>query len=108
MRLQLILLLFQVNLQSGCPAPDSSPAINVKFSINQMAVSGIKVNRLDMYGEVKAALYNNGLFANAYIYFRNTNHSKASNMSQKLASSKCGHSAMLFYFSSVYIFSFHC
>ena len=27
------------------------PPINVKFRINQLAVSGLKVNRLDMYGE---------------------------------------------------------
>ncbi|XP_014260611.1 AP-3 complex subunit mu-2 isoform X1 [Cimex lectularius] len=30
---------------------DSKPTMNVKFTINQMAVSGLKVNRLDMYGE---------------------------------------------------------
>uniref|UniRef100_A0A0A9WH95 AP-3 complex subunit mu-1 n=1 Tax=Lygus hesperus TaxID=30085 RepID=A0A0A9WH95_LYGHE len=30
---------------------DSKPTISVKFTINQMAVSGLKVNRLDMYGE---------------------------------------------------------
>lgn len=40
-----------INLQTGSPIPDSNPTINIKFSINQMAVSGIKVNRLDMYGE---------------------------------------------------------
>lgn len=30
---------------------DSSPSINVQFTISQLAVSGLKVNRLDMYGE---------------------------------------------------------
>jgi len=40
-----------INLQSGAPIPDSNPTISVQFSINQLAVSGIKVNRLDMYGE---------------------------------------------------------
>lgn len=28
-----------------------TPPITVKFRINQLAVSGLKVNRLDMYGE---------------------------------------------------------
>jgi len=40
-----------INLQSGAPPPESNPAITVQFSINQLAVSGLKVNRLDMYGE---------------------------------------------------------
>ncbi|XP_014285233.1 AP-3 complex subunit mu-1 [Halyomorpha halys] len=39
-----------VTCQSGS-AMESKPTINVKFTINQMAVSGLKVNRLDMYGE---------------------------------------------------------
>ncbi|KAG8238706.1 hypothetical protein J437_LFUL015264 [Ladona fulva] len=38
-------------LQPGSPAVESNPAINVQFTINQLAVSGLKVNRLDMYGE---------------------------------------------------------
>ena len=46
-------LCFQINVQSGAPVPDANPTINLKFTINQMVVSGIKVNRLDMYGEVK-------------------------------------------------------
>ncbi|ESO96035.1 hypothetical protein LOTGIDRAFT_214627 [Lottia gigantea] len=40
-----------ISLQTGSPIPDSNPVINVQFTISQMAVSGIKVNRLDMYGE---------------------------------------------------------
>lgn len=40
-----------INLQSGIPPPDSNPTISVQFTISQMAVSGLKVNRLDMYGE---------------------------------------------------------
>jgi len=40
-----------INLQTGCPPPDSNPTIQVNFTINQLAVSGLKVNRLDMYGE---------------------------------------------------------
>lgn len=41
-----------INLQSGAPLPDSNPTILVKFSISQYSISGLKVNRLDMYGEV--------------------------------------------------------
>lgn len=41
-----------INLQSGSPLPDSNPTILVKFTISQFAISGLKVNRLDMYGEV--------------------------------------------------------
>nr|ASK06161.1 adaptor protein-3 subunit [Nilaparvata lugens] len=40
-----------ITLQMGVQAADSNPNINVKFTINQLAVSGLKVNRLDMYGE---------------------------------------------------------
>jgi len=40
-----------INLQTGCLPPDANPTVTVHFMINQMAVSGIKVNRLDMYGE---------------------------------------------------------
>ncbi|XP_053212606.1 AP-3 complex subunit mu-1-like [Panonychus citri] len=40
-----------INLQSGSPLPDSNPTILVKFTISQFAISGLKVNRLDMYGE---------------------------------------------------------
>lgn len=32
-------------------AVESNPSINVQFTISQLAVSGLKVNRLDMYGE---------------------------------------------------------
>ncbi|CRL07093.1 CLUMA_CG020092, isoform A [Clunio marinus] len=32
---------------------ESNPSINVHFTISQIAVSGLKVNRLDMYGDVK-------------------------------------------------------
>ncbi|XP_064648853.1 AP-3 complex subunit mu-2-like isoform X2 [Lineus longissimus] len=40
-----------ISLQSGMPVPESNPAISVHFQIAQLAVSGLKVNRLDMYGE---------------------------------------------------------
>lgn len=32
-------------------ALESNPSINVQFTIPQLAVSGLKVNRLDMFGE---------------------------------------------------------
>ncbi|XP_023245738.1 AP-3 complex subunit mu-1-like, partial [Copidosoma floridanum] len=40
-----------VAMQSSTLILESNPAINVVFTINQLAVSGLKVNRLDMYGE---------------------------------------------------------
>lgn len=40
-----------ISLQSGAPPPDCNPTISVQFTINPLAVSGLKVNRLDMYGE---------------------------------------------------------
>jgi len=40
-----------VNLVTGATPEPTNPAISVNFSISQMAVSGLKVNRLDMYGE---------------------------------------------------------
>ncbi|XP_011502417.1 PREDICTED: AP-3 complex subunit mu-1 isoform X1 [Ceratosolen solmsi marchali] len=40
-----------VAIQSSIITSESNPAINVHFSINQLAVSGLKVSRLDMYGE---------------------------------------------------------
>ena len=46
-----ILLSLQVNLVSGSPAPDSNPNMTITFTISQMAVSGLKVSRLDLYGE---------------------------------------------------------
>ncbi|XP_055380345.1 AP-3 complex subunit mu-1 [Condylostylus longicornis] len=36
---------------SGTTVIESNPSINVQFTISQLAVSGLKVNRLDMYGE---------------------------------------------------------
>ncbi|XP_059162643.1 AP-3 complex subunit mu-1-like isoform X1 [Physella acuta] len=40
-----------ITLQTGVPVPESNPTITVMFTINTFAVSGLKVNRLDMYGE---------------------------------------------------------
>lgn len=42
---------FKVAIPPGTTSFGSNPTINVQFSISQMAVSGLKVNRLDMYGE---------------------------------------------------------
>lgn len=36
--------------------PESNPTIMVEFKIAQLAVSGIKVSRLDIYGEVGSHL----------------------------------------------------
>lgn len=38
-------------LQSGAPKPEENPSLNIHFKIQQLAISGLKVNRLDMYGE---------------------------------------------------------
>lgn len=40
-----------VSMAAGSSSLESNPSINVQFQINQLAVSGLKVNRLDMYGE---------------------------------------------------------
>uniref|UniRef100_A0A671YFT5 Adaptor related protein complex 3 subunit mu 2 n=2 Tax=Eupercaria TaxID=1489922 RepID=A0A671YFT5_SPAAU len=40
-----------MSLQAGASKPDENPSINIQFKIQQMAISGLKVNRLDMYGE---------------------------------------------------------
>lgn len=45
------MVFWQISLQSGAPAIDSNPTMNVQFTISQLAVSGLKVNRLDMYQE---------------------------------------------------------
>ncbi|XP_056638096.1 AP-3 complex subunit mu-1 [Diorhabda carinulata] len=40
-----------VSIASGTNTSEINPSINVHFTISQLAVSGLKVNRLDMYGE---------------------------------------------------------
>jgi len=40
-----------VNLVTGATPEPTNPSISVQFAISQLAVSGLKVNRLDMYGE---------------------------------------------------------
>jgi len=40
-----------VNFTSGAGPEDTHVSVSVNFSISQLAVSGLKVNRLDMYGE---------------------------------------------------------
>ena len=39
-------------MQAGCTLPESNPPIHVSFYINQLAVSGVRFGRLDIYGEV--------------------------------------------------------
>ena len=41
---------FQITLQSGAVV-ESNPTISVGFTISQMAVSGLKVSRLDLFAE---------------------------------------------------------
>ncbi len=43
----------QVSVAAG-EVPESNPTITVDFKISQLSVSGLKVNRLDMYGEVSS------------------------------------------------------
>ena len=38
-------------MNAGATLPDSNPTLNVSFTISQMVVSGLKVSRLDLYGE---------------------------------------------------------
>ena len=45
------IFVFQISVQNAATVVESNPAINVHFTINQLAVSGLKVNGLDMYGE---------------------------------------------------------
>ncbi len=40
-----------LTLQTGASVPESNPTISVGFTISQMAVSGLKVSRLDLFGE---------------------------------------------------------
>ncbi|KAG7512608.1 AP-3 complex subunit mu-1 [Solea senegalensis] len=40
-----------LSVQSGAPRPEENPALDIKLKIQQLAISGLKVNRLDMYGE---------------------------------------------------------
>ncbi|XP_067093142.1 AP-3 complex subunit mu-1 isoform X2 [Osmerus mordax] len=40
-----------LSLQAGSPKPEENPSLNIDLKIQQLAISGLKVNRLDMYGE---------------------------------------------------------
>uniref|UniRef100_W5MAI4 AP-3 complex subunit mu-1 n=1 Tax=Lepisosteus oculatus TaxID=7918 RepID=W5MAI4_LEPOC len=40
-----------VCLQSGAPKPEENPTLSIQLKIQQLAISGLKVNRLDMFGE---------------------------------------------------------
>ncbi|XP_008320249.1 AP-3 complex subunit mu-1 [Cynoglossus semilaevis] len=40
-----------LSVQAGAPKPEENPALNINLKIQQVAISGLKVNRLDMYGE---------------------------------------------------------
>jgi len=38
-------------LATGQPVPEGNPLLTVRFTINQAAISGIRVQRVDMHGE---------------------------------------------------------
>lgn len=38
-------------LATGQPLPESNPILNVRFTLNQIAISGLRVQRVDMHGE---------------------------------------------------------
>ncbi|XP_061545919.1 AP-3 complex subunit mu-1 [Phycodurus eques] len=40
-----------LSVQPGAPKPEENPSLNIDMKIQQVAISGLKVNRLDMYGE---------------------------------------------------------
>uniref|UniRef100_A0A8C6L9Q6 Adaptor related protein complex 3 subunit mu 1 n=1 Tax=Nothobranchius furzeri TaxID=105023 RepID=A0A8C6L9Q6_NOTFU len=40
-----------LSMQSGAPKPEDNPSINMDLKIQQLAISGLKVSRLDMHGE---------------------------------------------------------
>ncbi|XP_062375218.1 AP-3 complex subunit mu-1 [Sardina pilchardus] len=40
-----------LSLQSGALRPEENPSLNIDLKIQQLAISGLKVCRLDMYGE---------------------------------------------------------
>ncbi|XP_054886132.1 AP-3 complex subunit mu-1 [Poeciliopsis prolifica] len=40
-----------ISIQTGAPKPEENPSINIDLKIQQLAISGLKVSRLDMYGE---------------------------------------------------------
>lgn len=40
-----------LSMQTGVPNPEENPSLNIDLKIQQLAISGLKVSRLDMYGE---------------------------------------------------------
>ncbi|KAF7652533.1 hypothetical protein LDENG_00095040 [Lucifuga dentata] len=40
-----------LSMQPGAPKPEENPSLNISLKIQQLAISGLKVSRLDMYGE---------------------------------------------------------
>ncbi|XP_004077235.1 AP-3 complex subunit mu-1 [Oryzias latipes] len=40
-----------LSMQPGAPKPEENPSLNIDLKIQQLAISGLKVSRLDMYGE---------------------------------------------------------
>uniref|UniRef100_A0A7N6BTX3 MHD domain-containing protein n=1 Tax=Anabas testudineus TaxID=64144 RepID=A0A7N6BTX3_ANATE len=40
-----------LSMHMGAPKPEENPSLNIDLKIQQLAISGLKVSRLDMYGE---------------------------------------------------------
>lgn len=40
-----------IQVQTGASLPESNPILSLRFVINSLAISGLKVRRLDLYGE---------------------------------------------------------
>ena len=40
-----------LSLQTGVPAPEEKPTLTIFFTIQQLSLSGLRVNRVDFYGE---------------------------------------------------------
>uniref|UniRef100_A0A8C3AIA9 Adaptor related protein complex 3 subunit mu 1 n=1 Tax=Cyclopterus lumpus TaxID=8103 RepID=A0A8C3AIA9_CYCLU len=40
-----------LSLQAGAPKPEDNPSLNIDLRIQQVAISGLKVSRLEMFGE---------------------------------------------------------
>jgi len=40
-----------ISLQPGVPLPEEKPTLSIQFKIQQLAISGLRISRLDMYNE---------------------------------------------------------
>ena len=78
-----------INLSPGAGQEIESPAIAARFRINQLAISGLKVSRLDVHGESYKP-FKVSEFHTSNIFIPTLNNSfRVSNMSLVLENSKC-------------------